>query len=76
VPHFLFSLDEGQNDVFDNADFCLKGLLRRHGSGNPRQLPVSETKASKTWRRDSPKVVGDLLEFMGVYVDICVYIYS
>lgn len=22
----------GQNDVFDNADFCLKGLLRRHGT--------------------------------------------
>ncbi|CAJ1405044.1 unnamed protein product [Effrenium voratum] len=22
----------GQNDVFENADFCLKGLLRRHGT--------------------------------------------
>ena len=35
----------GQNDVFENADFCLKGLLRRHGLG-PSEVASAARPAS------------------------------
>ena len=45
----------GQEDVFENVDFCLKGLLRRHGRATermPKTTPIPVANESESDLQD------------------------